>query len=172
MALVVLLRGVNVGGHRTFRPSRLAQDLREFDVVNIGAAGTFVVRRPGPRTEFRAALVRNLPVQTEIVFCEGRHLLELERAAPFGPRAAEPDVVRFVSFLVRRGGEPPELPLHFPDASSWLVRVRGCDGRIAYGEYRRHMKTIGYLGQLDKAFGVPVTTRNWNTVGSILKVLR
>lgn len=172
MALVVLLRGVNVGGHRTFRPSRLAHDLRDFDVVNIGAAGTFVVRRPGPRQQFRAALLRKLPVETEIVFCEGRHLLELEHAQPFGRGAADPDVVRFASFLVRRGGASLKLPLHFPDAANWLVRVHGCDGRIAYGEYRRHMKTIGYLGQLDKAFGVPVTTRNWNTVGSILKVLR
>jgi uncharacterized protein (DUF1697 family) len=172
MALVVLLRGVNVGGHRTFRPSRLAQDLREFDVVNIGAAGTFVVRRPGPRPQFRAALLRKLPVATEIAYCEGRHLLALERMEPFGQDTAEPDVVRFASFLVRRGGEPLKLPLHLPNAPNWLVRVRGCDGRIAFGEYRRHMKTIGYLGQLDKAFGVPVTTRNWNTIASILTLLR
>jgi len=46
MALVVFLRGVNVGGHRTFRPSLLANELSDFDVVNVGAAGTFVVRNP------------------------------------------------------------------------------------------------------------------------------
>ena len=46
MALVVLLRGVNVGGHRTFRPAVLAQRLKHLDAVNIGAAGTFVIRRP------------------------------------------------------------------------------------------------------------------------------
>jgi hypothetical protein len=33
------------------------------------------------------------------------------------------------------------------------------------------MKAIGYLGKLDAAFGVPVTTRNWNTVSTIAKVL-
>ena len=41
MALVVLLRGANVGGHRTFRPSTLAGQLKHFGVVNIGAAGYF-----------------------------------------------------------------------------------------------------------------------------------
>ena len=46
MALVVLLRGVNVGGHRTFRPTTLAEQLKHLDAVNIGAAGTFVIRRP------------------------------------------------------------------------------------------------------------------------------
>lgn len=45
MVLVVLLRGVNVGGHRTFRPTTLAKQLAHLDAVNIGAAGTFVIRR-------------------------------------------------------------------------------------------------------------------------------
>jgi len=34
------------------------------------------------------------------------------------------------------------------------------------------MKTIGYLGQIDKLFGVPVTTRNWNTILTILRILK
>jgi len=33
------------------------------------------------------------------------------------------------------------------------------------------MKTIRYLGTLDRLFGVPVTTRNWNTITAIAKVL-
>jgi hypothetical protein len=33
------------------------------------------------------------------------------------------------------------------------------------------MKAIGYLGTLDRLFGVPVTTRNWNTVSAIANVL-
>jgi hypothetical protein len=33
------------------------------------------------------------------------------------------------------------------------------------------MKAIGYLGKLDGAFGVPVTTRNWNTMAAIAKAV-
>jgi hypothetical protein len=33
------------------------------------------------------------------------------------------------------------------------------------------MKVISYLGTLDRLFGVPVTTRNWNTIIAIAKVL-
>jgi hypothetical protein len=33
------------------------------------------------------------------------------------------------------------------------------------------MKTIGYLGQIDKLFGVPVTTRNWNTIVAIVRIV-
>jgi len=33
------------------------------------------------------------------------------------------------------------------------------------------MKVIRYLGEIDGLFGVPVTTRNWNTIRAIAKVL-
>ncbi len=33
------------------------------------------------------------------------------------------------------------------------------------------MKVIGYLGLLDRLFGVPVTTRNWNTLTAIVRIL-
>ena len=171
MALVVLLRGVNVGGHRTFRPSRLAHELRRFDVVNVGAAGTFVVRHPGSRRGFRAVLLRDLPIATRIVFCDGRDLLRLESTHPFGPEPADPGVVRFVSFLARRGRIQPTLPITLPAGENWLVRAVASTDRLLFGEYRRHMRTISYLGQLDKLFGVPATTRNWNTIRSILRVL-
>jgi uncharacterized protein (DUF1697 family) len=41
-----------------------------------------------------------------------------------------------------------------------------------FGVYRRHMKTIGYLGQIDKLYGVPATTRNWNTIIAIIRMLK
>src|SRR5574341_2290026 len=101
MALVVFLRGVNVGGYRTFRPSVLARDLSGYGVVNVGAAGTFVVWKPGPRATFRAALLRKLPFEADVVLCDGRDLLRLETENPFGPAPPRSDVVRFVSALTR-----------------------------------------------------------------------
>ncbi len=34
------------------------------------------------------------------------------------------------------------------------------------------MKTIGYLGRIDKLFGAPATTRNWNTIVAIVRILK
>jgi uncharacterized protein (DUF1697 family) len=62
--------------------------------------------------------------------------------------------------------------VHLPSKQDWLVRVVGADGRFVFGEYRRHMKTIGYLGKLDSLIGSPVTTRNWNTIRQILAILK
>jgi len=172
MALVVFLRGVNVGGHRTFRPSILARELSGYDVLNVGAAGTFVVRKPGSRTKFRTALLRKLPFEAEIVLCEGRDLMRLEMENPFGTQPSPPDVVRFVSILSKAGGVRASLPVTFPSDGKWLVRVIASEGQYVFGVYRRHMKTIGYLGQIDKLYGVPAMTRNWNTIIAIMRILK
>jgi uncharacterized protein (DUF1697 family) len=52
------------------------------------------------------------------------------------------------------------------------VRVIASEGQFVFGMYRRHMKTIGYLGQIDKLYGAPATTRNWNTIVAILRILK
>ena len=172
MALVALLRGVNVGGHRTFRPSILARDLGDYDVVNVGAAGTFVVRKPGSRSKFRTALLRKLPFAAGLVLCDGGDFLRLEAENPFAAEPSSPDVVRFVGILSKAGGFRVSLPVTFPSDGEWLVRVMESEGQFVFGMYRRHMKTIGYLGRIDKLFGVPVTIRNWNTIAAVVQVLK
>ena len=172
MALVVFLRGVNVGGHRTCRPSILARELSAYDVVNVGAAGTFVVRKVGSRAQFRADLLRKLPFATEVALCDGRDFLRLQMEDPFAGEPTRPDVVRFVSILSKAGRVQASLPISLPRDGEWLLRVVAAKKRFVFGMYRRHMKTIGYLGQLDKLFGVPATTRNWNTIMAVVRILK
>lgn len=171
MALVVLLRGVNVGGHRTFRPSTLAQQLKHLDAVNIGAAGTFVIRKPISRTQLRAELARRLPFDTQIMICEGRDIVRLMSEDPFAGEKVRPDIVRFVSVLSQRPRSAPPTPMVFPASGTWLLKILARENRFVFGLYRRHMKVIGYLGTLDRLFGVPATTRNWSTITAIAKVL-
>jgi uncharacterized protein (DUF1697 family) len=171
MALVVFLRGVNVGGHRTFRPSTLAGQLKHLGVVNIGAAGTFVVRRSVTPTQLRAELARRLPFDAETVICPGREITRMMVQTHFADHPLRPDIVRFVSVLSRRPRLAPSMPLTFPSSGRWLLKILARDNRFVFGVYRRHMKVIGYLGRLDRLFGVPVTTRNWNTITAIVKVL-
>ena len=171
MALVVFLRGVNVGGHRTFRPSALANRLERYGVVNVGAAGTFVVRNPGSRTAFAAVLRHELPFETRIMICDARKLLLAHADRPFGSGSARRDVVRFASVLSKAGPLGATLPLQLPRDGEWFVRILGMNYPFIFGEYRRHMKTIGYLGQIDKLVGSPVTTRSWSTIETIVRIL-
>lgn len=171
MALAVFLRGINVGGHRTFRPSTLAGALKHLDAINIGAAGTLVIRRPVTRAQLRADVVRCLPFPAEILVCEGREIRRLTDRNPFAGHPARPDTVCFVSVLSRRPRADPPMPFTLPSSGPWLLKVLGRDGRFVFGLYRRHMKVIGYLGALDRLFGAPATTRNWNTITAIARAL-
>ena len=171
MALVVLLRGVNVGGHRTFRPATLTKQLKNLDAVNIGAAGTFVIRQPVTQAQLREELASRLPFDTEIMICQGREIARLMNRNYFADQPVRPDVVRFVSVLSRRPRTAPSMPMSFPPSGRWLMKILARDNRFVFGLYGRHMKAIRYLGALDRLFGVPVTTRNWTTMNAIASVL-
>jgi uncharacterized protein (DUF1697 family) len=171
LALVVLLRGVNVGGHRTFRPTTLTQQLKHLDAVNIGAAGTFVIRKPITRAQLRAELAGRLPFAAEIVICPGREIVRMMSQNHFADQPVRTDIVRFVSVLSERPRSAPSTPMRLPPSGNWLMKILARDNRFVFGVYRRHMKVIGYLGTLDRLFGVPVTTRNWKTITAIATVL-
>lgn len=172
MALVVFFRGINVGGHRRLRPSMLATELSAYDVVNVGAAGTFVVRKPGPRAQFLQELRRKLPFDAEVACCDGRDLIRLETENPFRAEPPRPDIVQFVSILAKAGRRKVSVPVALPERGEWFVRIMGSRNRLVFGVYKRHMKTIGYLGQLDAVFGAPATTRSWSTIQSVVRFLR
>jgi uncharacterized protein (DUF1697 family) len=172
VALVVFLRGVNVGGHRTFRPTQLAEALKHLGVVNIGAAGTLIIRQPMTQAEARAEVARNLPFVAEIVVCQGRDIAGLISRDPFAGQSVRGDVVRFVSVLSERPRLAPPMPMRFPSSGPWLMKILTRRSRFVFGMYRRHMKVIGFLGALDRLYGVPATTRNWNTIAAIARVLQ
>ena len=107
-----------------------------------------------------------------MVICDGRDLIRLEKENPFGNEQSDPDIIRFVSILSRPGRGPADIPFAIPPGGEWFVRVIASKNRFVVGMYRRHMKTIGYLGQIDKLFGVPATTRNWNTILAVVRILK
>jgi len=77
MSSVVFFRAVNVGGYQTFQPGKLAKELAQFDVVNIGAAGTFVVREKLSDAKLRDEILGRLRFKPELMICSGRDVLAL-----------------------------------------------------------------------------------------------
>jgi len=172
MVYVVFLRAVNVGKANRCQPALIAKQLAKFGVVNIGAVGTFVVRKAVSESILRAALVRNLPFETEIMICPGRDVIKLALKDPFSEQPSGPNITQFVSVLGKRLRAPPPLPLSLPSEDDWLLKIIAIQNRFVLGLYRRQMKAISYLGQIEKRLGVPATTRNWNTIEKVAKILR
>ena len=169
---VVFLRAVNVGGANLCRPAEIAKQLAKFDIVNIGAVGTFVVGKDVSESALRAAIARKLPFKCEIMICPARDIIKLASNDPFSGQSSDPDITRFVSVLAKRLRALPPLPLTLPSDDDWLLKIIAIQDRFVLGLYRRQMKAISYLGKIEKLLGVPVTTRNWNTIEKVVKILR
>src|SRR4029450_12579106 len=106
MRWVVFLRAVNVGGANRCQPAQIAKQLAKFGVVNVGAVGTFVVRKDVSEAALRAAIAKRLPVKCEIMICPARDIIKLSAKDPFARQPSGPNIVRFVSVLakpLRRG---------------------------------------------------------------------
>ncbi len=172
MRWVVFLRAVNVGGANRCQPALIAKELAKFGVVNIGAVGTFVVREDVSESVLRTSIAKKLPFKCEIMICPARDLIKLASKNPFSRQPSGPDITRFVSVLAKRLSAPPPLPLSLPSDDDWLLKIIAIENRFVLGLYRRQMKAISYLGRIEKQLGVPVTTRNWNTIEKVVKMLR
>jgi uncharacterized protein (DUF1697 family) len=171
MASVVFLRAVNVGGTNRCQPALIAKQLAKFDIVNIGAVGTFVVREDVSESALRAAIARKLPFKCEIMICSARDIIKLAATDPFARQPSGPDITRFVSVLHKRPRALPALPLSLPSDEDWLLKIIAIQDRFVLGLYRRQMKAISYLGKIEKTFGVAATTRNWNTIQKVAQIL-
>lgn len=173
MASVVFLRGVNVGGHKAFKPSILAKELADFDVVSVGAAGTFVVRGQVSQAALRAALLKRLPFEPELMICRAQEVLDLASADPFADQLAGSDVKNYVTVLAKRPRALPELPIGRPAGEAWQVKLIAIRDRFVLSLHRRLGRALIYPNEVvEKTLGVSATTRNWNTINAIHGILK
>jgi uncharacterized protein (DUF1697 family) len=172
MASIVFMRGVNVGGHKRFQPSVLAREMADFDVVSIGAAGTFLVRRPIRQAALRAKIMRRLSFDAELMICRARDIVELVRRDPFAAAQLRRGVRAFVAVLAKPPRSVPKLPLCQPAGDHWQVQIIAIQGRFALCLWRKMGRAVLYPNEVvEKRLGIRATTRGWNTITAIGQLL-
>ena len=175
MASAIFLRAVNVGGHQKFQPSVLARDLAEFDVVNIGAAGTFAVRKNVSATRMRKEILARLSFEPQLIICRGAEIFSLANAATelFGTQPKGDDVRKMVSILEKADAKSLPLPFDGPAGNDWQVRLVALQDHFALSWWRPDRKRLVYPNQVvEKQLGISATTRSWNTIESICSALK
>jgi len=168
---VVFMRAVNVGGHQVFRPSLLVAKLAHLGVVNVGAAGTFVVPGSVSQKAIRSEFTRRMSFEAEMMICRGGDVLDLLASDPF-PKTTP--FRRLVSVMSSRPAKTPALPLCQPAGTRWEAKVIGVSGLFAFSLWRRLGKKsfVEPNGVVEKGMGVRATTRSWSTmvkIGALLE---
>jgi uncharacterized protein (DUF1697 family) len=171
MRWVVFLRAANVGKHNRFQPSVLAKELAKFGLINVGAVGTFVVREEVNEATLRNALLRKLPFKCEVMICPAKEMLNLARENPFKDES-DKDVEAHVTIMAKRPASLPKLPIYAPSEEKWEIKVVRMVGTAVLSLRRRLKDGRIYPNQIvEKKYGVATTTRNWNTIQKVAKIL-
>jgi uncharacterized protein (DUF1697 family) len=173
MAHVVFLRAANVGGKNVFRPAKLAAALERLDVVNVGAAGTFVVRARASAQAIRAAVLAELPFVTEMAVRPGAEIVALVRSRPFAGVTFSKDLRGWAAALREKPRARPKLPIVAPASGQWSVRFERVEGAFALGLFQRRDKG-GFIFPnqvVEKELGVPATSRWWETLEKLAALL-
>ncbi|MCI4366344.1 MAG: hypothetical protein L3K08_01185 [Thermoplasmata archaeon] len=154
------------------RPTEFARSLARFQVTSIGAAGTFVARRPGPEGALAGAIARAIPHSTEVMFLAAPTLSAILR--PRGPEWDAPaeGTKRFITLLSASPVHRPSLPILEPDSTAWVLQIADRVGHVVLSLRRRTGPPgLHYPNPaVEKAFGVPATTRGWETILAVARV--
>jgi uncharacterized protein (DUF1697 family) len=173
MGHVVFLRAANVGGRNVFRPAELARDLTDLDVVNVGAAGTFVVRSRTSAARIRREILERLPFEPMLAVVPTREVLSLVESQPFAGVRLSKDRRAWVAILDRRIRERPDLPLFAPQRRAWTVRIGRVEGRFALGLWQRRPGGFVFPNQVvEGTFGRQATCRWWETLEKVAALAR
>ena len=169
MATVVLLRGANLGKKR-FSPKAVEKALADLDAVNVGAAGTFVVRKKVATKTLRERVQAELPWgDAEMALCSAK---DVRAALAAGEKLKVPAGARRFATAMAKKPRKPEVPLETPTGSKWGVRVVAVEGRFALGVRRSVGATGVYPNEvIEKAYSVRATTRDWPTMEKVGKLL-
>lgn len=166
------MRGVNVGGHKAFRPSVLAGQVAALRVVSVGAAGTFIVRADADETKIRSRFLKHLPFDAQLMICPARDVIELVELDLFSDEASRKADGQFISVLENRPRKRPRLPFYVPESRDWQVGVTAVHERFVATLLRRVGRTLLYPNEVvEKRLGVAATTRAWQTILKVRQAL-
>lgn len=171
MSHVVFLRAMNVGGKNVFRPAQFATALAHLGMVNVGAAGTFVVRERLTAVEVRKEILAQLKFQPDLAVVPARSIVALVEGQPFRGQNFSKDLRGWAAVLCAKPKSKPPLPIVLPAGKPWSVRFDRIEGSFALGVYRRAAGSVFPNQVVEKALGVRATTRWWETIVKVAQLI-
>ncbi|MDP9239899.1 MAG: DUF1697 domain-containing protein [Actinomycetota bacterium] len=169
---VVLIRGINVGGHAKLAMADLRRLLAELGYDGVRThlqSGNAVVTTSKAATtvakEVEKAIAKELDVRPRVLVRSRDELAKVIEGNPM-PDAVSDGSRFFVTFL---SAEPPKGALDGLDPADFAPDAWDLSGRELYMRCPDGLRDSKLAKALtEKRLGVTATTRNWNTVTKLL----
>jgi len=172
---IAFLRAVNVAGHAVVKMERLKKAFEAAGCMNVRTvlqSGNVLYERASANSVvFKrgvlAALSEILGAQVMAAFRTLTDLRSLAGADPFSERRPGAEDKLYAAFLVRKPSMVPDFPLRMEKEGLEVIGMKGLDVFIVS---RKVKERYGFPNIfIEKYFGAPATTRNWNTVVKIME---
>ncbi|WP_431044993.1 DUF1697 domain-containing protein [Streptomyces sp. P1-3] len=173
-AQIILLRGINVGGHRKFSMAEQREMMHALGYEQVTVhlqTGNIVLADPGtpPEETVRAIedrVAADLGFRVSAMVRTREELAAVVAANPYPRATAEPKTLH-VAFLSDAPADP--APLDALDVTSFAPDQFRLIGREIYLWCPNGVGRSKLAGKIDgMRLGVTVTSRNWNTVTRLL----
>ena len=182
---VALLRGINVGGNKLIKMDDLKKCFAALGFKNVKtilASGNVLFESTNANED---ALAKTIEKKLEDVLghkvgVQIRSIDEIQKLAdrnPFKKIKITPETRLYITFLPEKpktgARDVParsnlKIPYTSPEKDFRIIEVTNRE-ICSVVDLNLGRGTVEAMGILDKEFGKNITTRNWNTVGKILK---
>jgi uncharacterized protein (DUF1697 family) len=173
---VALLRGINVGG-RTIKMDALRElfaGLGYKDVKTLLASGNVVFEAgaaapAGIKAKIEKAIAAEFGLDVHIILRSDKELNALIKSAPFKNTKRAPKTQFYITFLSERPRSKLKIPFKTLEGDYEITDVK--PGYVVSLIHLGAHGTVDAMAILEKEFGAQITTRNWNTVEKIHKLM-
>ena len=162
------LRGINVGGNRTIKMQEVKEILQKIPLHNIQtilASGNVYFESNEKDTSILEKKIKTV-LDVEVLVRSEEEILNLIQRSPF-ENTSIADQKFYVSFL---GEKNSDFSLHKQKGFETLyVSEKEVCSTISLS---KEMGTTEAMKILEKMYGKNITTRNWNTIQKLSKLLK
>ena len=174
---VAFLRGINVGGNALIKMADLAKAFASLGFTNVRtvlASGNVVFEASDTKAAsapvIEGKLEKAFGKKVGVILRSAEEMQRMLKTDPFKGIAVTPETRRYVTFLSAPPASKLKLPYRSPEEDFRILRLSG-GALFSVLQLSPARGTTGYMSILEKAYGKAITTRNWNTVGKIGKLL-
>jgi uncharacterized protein (DUF1697 family) len=170
---IIFLRGINVSGQKVIKMQDLAKLFESFGFNNVKTylqTGNILFDSDETDSEKIIKIIddgiyQELGYKVTVILRTKQELLDVVDSNPF--KDYEGDVKYYLTFLAEKPKQPPALPIRMNDIENEVFKL---ENNIVYTVGFNVKGRYGFPNVfIEKEFGVPATTRNWNTILKILK---
>ncbi|MGB3453904.1 MAG: DUF1697 domain-containing protein [Moheibacter sp.] len=165
---IVLLRGINVGGHHKVPMAELRQTMEKMGFTNVSTllnSGNVIFEtkdKVGLESEIEFQLERTFGFEIPVMLRKFDEIQQMVQNNPFERFKADENTKFYVSFVKNKPDNEIDLPFFSEDKSFQIIEIRD---KTVFGILDLSKgSTVKGMEVLQSLFGKDLTTRNWNTI--------